>query len=51
MPTLPWRKPVTNLVDTLVWDTVVCRLCEQQYIRPTDHNDPCPYCKEMGLVT
>jgi hypothetical protein len=45
---LPWRKPATSLVDTLVWDTVVCRYCDQQYIVPADHTDPCPYCAAVG---
>ncbi len=48
MPTLPWRKPATNTVDTLVWDTVVCASCVQQYIRPQYANDPCPYCVAVG---
>lgn len=39
-----WRKQPTNLVTTLVWDTVVCGVCALQYVRPEDYTDPCPHC-------
>lgn len=45
-----WRNKPTSIVDTIVWDTVVCALCEQQYIRPQYASDPCPYCAAVGRV-
>lgn len=45
-----WRSPITDHDDTLVWDTVVCTLCHQQYIRPQYASDPCPYCAKVGRV-
>lgn len=44
----PWRSRATSVVATLVWDTVVCTHCEQQYIRPESASDPCPYCVAVG---
>lgn len=46
----PWRSRPTNIVETLVWDTVVCTLCDQTYIRPQYASDPCPYCADVGRV-
>lgn len=44
------RSKVTNTEVTLVWDTVVCTLCHQQYIRPEYASDPCPYCVRVGVL-
>ncbi len=42
------RNKITNTEVTLVWDTVYCASCMQQYIRPTDTQEPCPYCEAVG---
>ena len=43
---LPFRDKATNLITTLVWDTVICATCRQTYIRPTNNTElaPCPWC-------
>lgn len=46
----PWRSRPTNIVETVVWDTLVCVLCDQTYIRPEHSVEPCPYCADMGRV-
>lgn len=50
MVTLPWRGKATNTVDTLVWDSVYCARCRLTYIRPTDNDEPCPYCHGMTTL-